>query len=429
MHGNYVDDEGKEIECDIEFSDSTCYCKDTTVQVQVYDEHYGYVWKDSSYTWCHYDDVAEHFQRGIATVNCAENVHCAQEVWSEFDHCGQGFISRKFKLWQGCAPGGDASHAVDTIYRHQRIWVGNECELQKEMFDVPQDVTVYACGIEYDPDGSGQVVGDAGPAETGYPAYTFDDDCRIVGIAHEDKVFKVVGGDAACHKIIRTFYFADWCGGKPTDPLWWKNRALVTDTCVQKILVIDTLPPVCEILCDGTPEEGDGSATSPAVYAANGGCYLDLSGTIDVTDACGVLHVRGQLKDLKNQDALGLTVVDVTGEMETVPWSLTDVAPGAYKLQIVVTDECQNEAYCEKYITVVAGKKPSAICVTSITAQLTGMDLDQDGAIDTAMALVWAKEFNASSMAPCGGVDSLLEFRIELIDGLGDDMWEDDRPT
>ena len=175
-------------------------------------------------------------------VNCAENVYCEQDVWCEFDHCGQGYLFRKWKIWQGCPPH-DArpdslgAHIPDTIYRHQRIWIGNNCELRKEMFDVPYDATAYSCGIEYDPDGSGNVVGVAGPESTGRPILkdVFDADCRIVGIAHHDQVFKIVGGNEGCHKIIRTWYFADWCGDKPSDPLWWKNRELVVDSCIQKI--------------------------------------------------------------------------------------------------------------------------------------------------------------------------------------------------
>ena len=169
-YGNYVDIDGNEIECDIPFYDSTCDCKDTLIKMRVYDEHLGYLWVDSLVTECYYIADTLNFQKGVVVVNCAENVYCEQDVWCEFDHCGQGYIFRKFKIWQGCPEGSYAGmpdslkHPVDTIYRHQRIWVGNECPLNKYMFDVPYDTEVVSCAIEYGPDGN--VIGDAGPENT-----------------------------------------------------------------------------------------------------------------------------------------------------------------------------------------------------------------------------------------------------------------------
>jgi hypothetical protein len=136
-HGNYVDDSGEEIDCDIEFIDSTCFCEDTIVQIRYYDDHLGYIWKDSLVSSCGYEEVEDMFQKGIVQVNCGQNAQCAQDVWLDLDHCGQGYIYRKFKIWQECSdPAKETVHIPDTIYRHQRIYVGNECELNKYMFDL-----------------------------------------------------------------------------------------------------------------------------------------------------------------------------------------------------------------------------------------------------------------------------------------------------
>ncbi|MDH3246486.1 MAG: hypothetical protein OEM26_17835, partial [Saprospiraceae bacterium] len=125
-YGNYVDENWEEIDCDITFSDSTCYCTSYYEQVRVYDEHFGYQWVDVKIDSCYYDEVEKDFQKGIIAVNCAENVFCEQEVWCEFDHCGQGYIFRKWKIWQGCPPqeGYGGNHIPDTIFRHQKIFVG-----------------------------------------------------------------------------------------------------------------------------------------------------------------------------------------------------------------------------------------------------------------------------------------------------------------
>jgi len=412
-YGNYVDENWEEIDCDITFSDSTCYCSSYYEQVRVYDEHFGYQWVDVKIDTCYFEEVEKDFQKGIIAVNCAENVFCEQEVWCEFDHCGQGYIFRKWKIWQGCPPqeGYGGNHIPDTIFRHQKIFVGNECAIQKGMFDVPYDTEVYSCGVEYDPDGSGHVVGDAGPENTGYPVYRFDDDCRLVGIAHDDKVFKIVGGDAACYKIIRTWYFADWCtDGPPSKENWW-NRYGYDFSCEQKILVIDTMPPVCTV----TSNVVDGLAE------VAGGCYYTYEANVDVADPCGVIEYYWELKDIKKDPAEVIASGNGTldGVEDAFSVTVEDLGTGLYKFVAHVTDECQNESYCEEQFEVVAGKKPAAVCITSITAELTPMDLDQDGEIDTAMAVVWAEEFNSSSMPACD--DDFVDFYIEFIDGDGDD--------
>ncbi len=429
-YGNYVDASGTEIDCDITFYDSVCKCTSYYDPVRVYDEHLGYVWVDSLITKCDYYQDTIDFQKGVVVVNCAENVYCEQDVWCEIDHCGQGYIFRKFKIWQGCPDefydehgvADSLRHTVDTIYRHQRIWVGNECELNKYMFDVPKD-TVETCEIAYGPDGN--VIGAAGPESTGYAKYKFDDDCRIVGIAHSDKVFKIVGGEAACYKILRTWYFADWCGyGEPLDGQWWKNRELVTDTCVQKIIVLDNTPPTCTI----TGHQVNGDTILSGGTAEVGACYFDLAVSVSAEDACGVIKYYWELKDVADEDAV--TVIDsdhgeLSGET-TDAFEITsaDIPHGSYKLVVTIQDDCANESYCEYYFNVVSVKKPSPVCVTSISATLTPWDSDQDGEVDSAHAVVWAEEFNSSSTEACN--DTLLEYRIELIDGMDDDTWAED---
>ena len=422
-YGNYVDIDGNIIECDIPFVDSQCICTDTMTQIRVYDEHLGYQWKDSLWGYCYLDSVPKTFQKGIVVVNCAENVYCEQDVWCEFDHCGEGYLFRKWKIWQGCpswegAPDSLKGHIPDTIYRHQRIWVGNTCELNKFMFDIPLDTEVVACDIQYDNEGSGNVIGDAGPENTGYPVYKFDDDCRLIGIAHNDKVFKIVGGDGACYKILRTWYFADWCGGKSTDANWWKDPTAVVDSCVQKIIVIDTVPPVCMI--DGPVEAGG--------MVEVGACYYNLKVDVNVSDACGLSEFYWELKDLTDPTAIAL--VDqgqgVLNSDTTDQFTIesNDLPPGSYKLKVEVKDACNNESYCEYPFIVEAIKKPAAICISMLTARLTPMDLNQDGVIDTAMATIWANEFNSSSALACE--DTLLAFRIELLDQINDETWEED---
>lgn len=416
-YGNFVDINGHELICDIPFYDSICYCTSEVVKYRVYDEHLGYLWVDSLITNCYYVQDTTIFQKGVVVINCAQNVYCEQTVWCDIDHCGEGYIYRKFKIWQSCPDTSYTSHSVpdslrhpvDTVYRQQRIYVGNKCELNKYMFDIPGDVSIYTCEVQYDPAGSGNVVGDAGPENTGFATYKFEDDCRLIGIAYNDKVFKVVGGEEACYKILRTWYFADWCGtgGKPVNNNWWKEHSLVIDSCVQKILVFDTIAPVCYI--DGPVEEG-GSLELSA-------CDYDLSVIVSSTDVCGLASCYWELKDISSGSSYLVDFGEGAFKGEDSASFLvesSDLVPGTYKLIVLIQDQCNNESYCEYTFTIVSVKKPGPVCITSLTVDLIPWDTNQDGLADSAHAVVWAREFDQSSQAPCGLSDDSLQFFIEF---------------
>ncbi len=405
------------------FYDTECICSTYVKKVREYDEHLGYIWKDVEFDSCWIDTVHYYTHYGQVVNNCPSAVLCEQEVWCEFDHCGQGYIYRKWKFIQGCPPDEDGHYSTpnnhrDTITRKQLIWVGNNCELQKGMFYKPLEKTVYTCGIEYDE--SGNATGALSPDSVGKPEYMFDDDCRIVGIGHSDKVFKVVGGDEACYKIIRTWHFIDWCYlDKPVEEdlaYWWLDPYYEGKTFdwEQKIIVQDTMPPVC------TFEED-----LEEVEAA--GCAYTLRQTVTVNDPCGTLSYYWELLEVKGSEKE--TVASDQGELEGIEDAFVvevpDLLTGDYELRVRVTDECQNESYCIDEFTVITGKKPTAICITSLTAELTPMDLDQDGTIDTAMVTIWANEFDRSSAPACDSDDE-ISFKIELMDGVDDTTFVED---
>lgn len=403
--GHWIDSTGAQVDRSINLRDSVCLCEDKMKQIAIYDDHLGMIWVDSLYSECYYEGREVTLRQGIVSVNCAKNVQCQQSVWKDLDHCGEGYIYRKFEIWSSCSTL-DSLHSPDTITRIQRIRIANNCTLNKAMFDIPGDVEIFACGIEYDPNGSGWVSGAADPELTGVPQYRFDDDCRIIGVAHEDKVFKIVGGDRACYKILRTWYFADWCeyGGQIIDG-WWQNSSFVMDTCVQKIILIDTLAPVC--LIAGPVEDGG------IIEVAD--CDYDFFAELDVMDECGIIDYSYQIYKDQFVTHQGYGQLEAkTNDQVTI--AAGELSEGAYTLRIRVTDQCQNEGFCTYSFTVETGKKPSPVCLSSLTVELTPEDLDNDGIMDTASAIIWANEFDVSSRAPCGATGD-LKFFIEKLDG------------
>ena len=48
----------------------------------------------------------------------------------------------------------------------------------------------------------------------------------------------------------------------------------------------------------------------------------------------------------------------------------------------------ESRATCEHNFTLETGKKPTPVCITSLTVELTPWDLDSDGDADTAAAEV-----------------------------------------
>ncbi len=412
-YNQYVDTSGKVIPETIPFYDSLCHCALVPDQVYKYDEHLGYFWKDTLTGVCGYLPDTAFFAQGAVKVNCVENVQCEQEIWCDFDLCGSGVIYRKFKIWQGCDDSSyidsllpdSLKHDVDTIVRHQRIHVNNSCELDKHMFDIPVDTTVEVCGIDYD--GLGNVIGDAGPGNTGKARYRFDDDCRQVGIAYQDKVFKIVGGEEACYKIERRWYFADWCiNGVSTDPNWHHSKDLVIDSAVQVIRAIDRQAPVCQIL--GPVLDGD-TVEMP-------GCLYDLGVTVEALDVCGLTDYSWELKNITDLDDVflhgsGNGMLMRTEESFRITSS--GLPAGDYFLKVEITDECNNESICEYHFSVKAVSKPQTICLSSLTVKLTPWDSDQDGIADTSKAIVWASELDQSSRPNCG--DDSVGYRLELL--------------
>jgi hypothetical protein len=378
--------------------DSTLLEKDSLV----YHEHEGYVWKSYSYYRADYDTTERKHYNGQVADNCGLQI-IEQKPWVSLDNCGNGFVKRIFKFVGQCSATG-SGHVADTIERIQTIWIRSDCKISSAMFHVPKDTVVYACGITYQNDGSGRVGGGAAPTNTGQAYFLLANDCRNIGIGYYDKVFKIIGGKQGCYKILRTWCFADWCaiGREAPEKEWWWNPLYQGQylSFTQKIIVQDETPPVCVI---DLPTE-----------ITSTGCAYSLDTDIEVQDECGVINYGWRAINTKSNTTAGSGsgVLDLL-ESDRFKVQVADLPPGSYRLKVIISDECQNESVCDHSFTIVASKKPTPICITSLTVELNPMDRNDDGVIDTAMSVVWASEFSQSSLAACGSSNSTLTYLID----------------
>jgi hypothetical protein len=72
-----------------------------------------------------------------------------------------------------------------------------------------------------------------------------------------------------------------------------------------------------------------------------------------------------------------------------------NVAPGAYPVRYVVSDNCGNQTACETTLNVVDCKKPTPYCKNGIIVELM--------VVDPAMVEVWASDLNDNSFDNCPG--------------------------
>ncbi len=293
-HGDLVDSDGRSLPDILVYPDSLCLCVDTAPRTP-----------DPS-RYCFYQSDADTIRQGAWVVNCGRNVRCEQEIWPDLDACGQGSILRKWKIWKEC-PTPQAAHPQDpdTLVQTQLIWVGNACPLDSGMFVFPPDTLVETCVLTFDANGSGNVAGAADPDLTGRPTFTFDDDCRQVGIGYFDKVLDVLNDPDVCYKILRTWCFADWCTAEKSSTDDWIGNPTFEGTVfkyVQKILVSCDCQCIlnCENLRDtsiacndiptdvselfdlfGVPTIDQQDPTMPCPYTLNDTTVID-------TNACGI---------------------------------------------------------------------------------------------------------------------------------------------
>jgi hypothetical protein len=333
----YVDINGNVLDPLFEFTDRGV-CMDSTkiIPVTYYDvTTMDFVTKpDSMVTVSYLGEEVHMLSRGIVGVNCSQNTFCSQTVTTDFDDCGLGTITRTFKIWKTCG----GNEPPDTVKREQVITLINHCPLSKSLFNLPADTLVMACAPTFDPNLSGNVIGAAHPDSIGKPEYIFDDKCRVIGIAHQDKLLTQTNPGIACYLIWRTWYLAEWCEGNTEQPEWWLDNNVVADSFNQLIVLIDTIAPACSFEIEGLINDTVRVST----------CPTSLPALFYTFDTCGTSMYEWSLDTMSDPPARRIWGgTGLSGNpRDTMFLDNLNVLAGRYRLRGSVEDHCGNVGVC-----------------------------------------------------------------------------------
>ncbi len=303
------------------------------------------------------DDLTDLDVYGVPQVmdNCSSVTLTSNDVF-DLDECGTGRITRTFTATDDK---GNSSKCVQTI----NVILDDKLEASDIVW--PQNYTTNQCGAEVDP-------GDL-PAGFDRPVINFES-CGMIAVNYSDKVF--MSSPGACYKVMRTWSVMDWCAFNEYKDL---NTGLFNYT--QMIEVKDNEKPVVNCIPDTVVSLINGCQFArvnlPSITAT------DCSNEISITN-------NSPYADQKGANASGL-----------YPYGKTTVT-------FTVTDKCGNTTTCKVVVEVVDGKKPSPTCIVGLTANLVNMG-------NSAMAVVTARSFNASSFDNCTPREQ-LKFTLRVRD-------------
>lgn len=224
LDGQLTDNDGKKVipsEHFLTVDKSECENYTERKQVQIFDENKGaFVTKMENVPAIRSISVPERIENGIVAVNCSSSTY--QKIFVDVDACGTGTIRRRFYVAGGCdemvGEGDWLARNVNRIEytREQIIYISPDCELSAGMLDMPAPVSALdVCNIEKNTNGNYK--GELHPDFTGWPIYTWSENCRNLSVGYQDKLFRLVGNNPIGQwKLVRAWKIADQCD--PFDP-------------------------------------------------------------------------------------------------------------------------------------------------------------------------------------------------------------------
>lgn len=285
------------------------------------------------------------FGSANAIDNCEVDLTISES--EDIDNCGAGIITR---TWTATDPSGNVNMCT------QEITVNHVSDFSVQF---PADVTINSC------------TGELG--FTGEPLIN-DDDCELIALSHDDKIFDVVPD--ACFKIIRTWTLINWCyydlnapktslGIPLSTPRTYQDDGDGYFEYTQEIKVVDTQAPVIDetSVSDVTVEiinECTETFLVPAATATD-----DCAGTFDVPGFPG-------------------SIVGTHGDQATVEY--------------VAEDGCGNSDTYSVNVTFVDAKKPTPVCINGLSIEI----------MVTGQVVLWASDFESgSSYDNCSAYEDL----------------------
>ncbi len=216
--------------------------------------------------------------------------------------------------------------------------------------------------------------------------------CDMVGILYDDSVFDFSNGDESCFKIRRTWTVANFCQDD--------YQGFAEEFSYEQIIIVaNTMMPEISGSCTDIEECSYSSDCGPE--------YIELvnSAVDDCTDSINLIWEY-------NIDLFSDGSIDESGN--------TNNASGTYPLGLhiitwTVFDQCGGSSDCTYTFELMNCKQPIAYCLDNITADLTPMDLDGDGEVDTEMLFLAPYMIDAGSQPVCGGTVS-LSFSSDVTD-------------
>lgn len=323
------------------------------------------------------NDLDAFFGAATTTSNC-QAAGIVPSVVNNLNQCNIGTLVRTFTVSND--GGSDVCTQVVTFQAIDLFNDGVPDNQPDVDINWPIDRTLTGC---MDPTGP-----QFHPDATGYPTYN-EGGCELVGANWDDEVFTFNNsfGDA-CFKIVRKWTVIDWCQFVTTSagtvyPEW---------THTQVIKVNDLEDPVITTSCDRvevcTYDAQCQNGQITLISEATDNCTIDLKWSYKID-----LNSNGVFENDPSLRGTGFgSTANATGSYPV----------GSHKIVWSFEDRCGNIAACEQLFDIVNCKAPSPYCLNGLAMSLMPIDDDNDGTVDRGMVEVWASDFDAGSVHPCG---------------------------
>lgn len=356
--------------------------------------------------------LQDRFGEAGAVDNCAVSTTELAPVIN-LDDCGAGTITRRFRALDNS---GNESGVCEQLITVRQV--------HDYVLRFPADAESTQCGV---------VDADTLGYETGA--------CDLLAVNVDESIFD--GDGEACFKIFRTYRVINWCeyDGISNPLIIGRNEDQDGRAGEEPVFLVRS-PEDGPFLddnedwSDGYLRQVDGRGfwqytqiinvydqRAPEVTAeppdpfCSWGSPDDCSGSVEihfaVTDSCSPDGIQVRVDFDENADGRIDRELTNTGALVVSDnqYMVNSTFPiGSHRLVVRATDGCGNLSVREIPFSIVDCKAPAPVCIQELAVELMPADSDEDGAPDTAFAVL-----NADELLPVGTIsDCSGEVRLSL---------------